>query len=102
MLLENIITSLSTFFFIAAIIFSFKLSRETGGEKYWVFFLISAIAFGIAHLVRQVPNFFLGNNVFLIAESSEIIGAFSLAYACYGLWTSMKKIRETVGKELDN
>ena len=95
MAFEMIMVALSTIFIIAAIFFSIMLSRETKGEKYWIFFVFSALGFGLSHLSGK-----LGQNFFGLQEAGEIIGAFSLAYACYGLYTSMKKIREKVGKEL--
>ena len=97
MAFELVMVFLSTIFIIAAIFFSLKLSRETKGEKYWIFFVFSALGFGLSHLSGK-----LGQNFFGLQEAGEITGAFSLAYACYGLYTSMKRIREKVGKELED
>ncbi len=92
----------STLFFLAAIFFSYKLSKETGGEKYWVFFAIAAISFGVAHIANKGFLFgFSSETLFVIREIGEIGGAFSMAYATFGLHSSMKKIREEMSRELE-
>ena len=101
MALEMILTIISTLFSLAAIYYSFMLSKETSGAKYWVFFLIASIAFAVAHLVSKDFLGFSSETQFIVKEMAEIAGAFSLAYATYGLYSSMKKIREKIGKELD-
>ena len=93
---------MSTVFFLAAIFFSYKLSKETGGEKYWVFFVIAAISFSVAHIANKGSLFgFSSETLFVIREIGEIVGAFSMAYAAFGLYSSMKKIREEMSKELE-
>ncbi len=100
MVLEIILIIISTLFFLAAVYYSFKLSKETSGTKYWIFFLIASAMFGIAHLVSKDFLGFSSETQFVIKEAVEIAGGFSLAYATYGLYSSMKKIREKIGKEL--
>ena len=95
MVLNEALMALSTLFMLAAIYYSALLSKETKGEKYWVFFLIAALAFGVLHILSK-----LGTETAAPREIAEIVGAFSLAYACFGLYTSMKKFRQKVGKEL--
>jgi hypothetical protein len=93
---------LSSIFFVAAILFSCKLSRETKGEKYWFFFVVSALGFGLSHLAAKGFLFgFSFEHSFIVHELGEIIGAFSLAYATFGLYSSMKKIRERMSEELE-
>jgi len=102
LVLELVLAVISTVFFLAAIFFSYKLSKETGGEKYWIFFVIAAIGFSVADLASI--GFFLNISseaFFAIREIGEIVGAFSLAYATFGLYSSMKKIREKMSKELE-
>lgn len=101
MAFNAVLAVFSTFFGILAIWFSYKLSKETGGEKYWVFFLVAAISFSVAHFSSK--GFFINyssETLFLIQELGEIVGSFSLAYAAYGLYSSMKKIRQKIGSEL--
>ena len=102
MAFELALSVISTLFFLAAIFFSYKLSKETGGEKYWLFLVIAAISFSVAHLAAK--GFLLNlssGTFFLLRETGEIVGAFSMAYAAFGLYTSMKKIREKTSKELE-
>lgn len=98
---EMILTIISTLFSFAAIYYSFILSKETSGAKYWIFFLITAIMLSIAHIVSKDFLGFSSETQFVAKEVAEIAGMFSLAYATYGLHSSMKKIREKVGKELE-
>lgn len=100
-MIELLLTVLSSIFFLAAVYFSFALSKETGGAKYWVFFLIASLAFATAHFISKEFLAFSSEIEFVVKEVAEIVGAFSLAYATYGLYSSMKKIREKVGKELE-
>lgn len=95
MVLKTALIVLSSVFFLAAVYFSAMLSRETKGEKYWFFFLIAAVAFGAVHVVSKMA--FLGLD---LQEILEIIGAFSLAYACFGLYDSMRKFRKKMGNDL--
>lgn len=101
MAFELVLSILSTAFFLGAIYFSFALSKETGGDKYWFFFLVAALAFAVAHLASKDFLVFSSETKFVVREIAEIVGAFSLAYATFGLYSSMKKIREKIGKELD-
>lgn len=82
-------------FFAVALYLSYKLSREVKGEHYWIFFSVAIIGFAITH-VATVPNLFgLDTNTLdTLHELGEIIGAFALAYASYGLYTSLKHIRK--------
>ena len=102
MAFELAVTLLSTVFSLAAVVFAFLLSKETRGEKYWVFFLVAAMSFLVAHI--SAKGFLLGfssSDLFLVQEIAEIVGGFSLAYATFGLYASMKRIRERTSKELE-
>ncbi|GEM_PF-3490623 len=102
MAFELVLSVISTVFFLGAIFFSYKLSKESGGEKYWVFLVIASASFGLAHLAAK--GFLLNlssETFFVVREIGEIVGAFSLAYATYGLYSSMKKIREKISKDLE-
>ena len=99
MAFDFVFVFLTGLFFLCAMVFSFLLSRETGGERFWVFFFASALAFG--------AGFFSENFLFSQPLAGEIkllaqaIGSFSFAYAAYGLYSSMKKIREKTALELE-
>lgn len=82
--------------FLVAVYYTYRLSEETKGEKYWAFFLIAALGLGVhewisifidAHLVAR-------NSAIILGEAGAIIGALSLAYASFGLYSYMKKVRE--------
>lgn len=87
--------------FIIAIYFTFKLGKETKWERYWIFFLISALAMGLYHFAIEIPweLGYIGNDVYYISrEISEAIWALGLAYASYGIYKSMKTIRKKFSK----
>jgi hypothetical protein len=85
-----------------AVFFAIKLSKETRGEKYWFFLLVATVSMAVFHIVRHPwPASMLSEEtVNVIIEITEIVGAFSMAYAAFGLYTSMKRIREKISKEL--
>lgn len=101
MALEIILTIISTLFSLGAIYYSFMLSKETSGAKYWVFFLVAALMFAVAHLASKDFLGIASETQFVVKEVAEITGMFSLAYATFGLYSSMKKIREKIGKDLE-
>ncbi|MEM5802931.1 MAG: hypothetical protein QW818_02635 [Candidatus Aenigmatarchaeota archaeon] len=87
--------------FLIAIYFTYKLAKETKWENYWIFFLISALVMGIYHFAIEIPweLGYIPNNIYYTArEISEVIWAFSLAYAAYGIYKSMKTIKERLRK----
>lgn len=85
----------TTLFFGVALYLTFKLSQEVKGEHYWIFFSIAVIGFAITH-VATVPNLFglEADTLDTIHELGEIVGAFALAYASFGLYSSLKHIRK--------
>lgn len=88
----------SSILFGVAVYYTYRLSEETNRGKYWMFFLLAAIGLGM-HEWLKVLQIFLRipeptYNLFL--ELGVVAGAASLSYASYGLYTSMKKIREKV------
>ena len=93
-MVQNILFSLITsLFFLAAIFFSYKLAKESRGEKYWLFFALAAVMLSLPHFLKLefFKNFFSEPFLAFFKESGELIGAFSFAYASYGLYSSMKK-----------
>ena len=87
--------------FLIAVYYTLKLSKETGWEKYWVFFFISALGMGIVHST-EIPygmGFIADNTKILIEEVGMIVSSLSLAYASYGLYKSMKIIRKKLQEE---
>jgi uncharacterized membrane-anchored protein len=85
--------------FLVVVYYAFRLSKETKNEKYWLVLAISAIFLAI-HQWTMIPweLHVITNDVrFVIQQISVIIGAVLFAYAIYGLFTSMKRIREKMG-----
>ncbi|MBI2676219.1 MAG: hypothetical protein HYX24_07205 [Candidatus Aenigmarchaeota archaeon] len=83
--------------FIVAIFFTYRLAKETKWERYWVFFLISALAMGIYHFAIEIPGelgYIPESAYYPAREVSEAVWAFGLAYASYGIYKSMRKIRK--------
>ncbi len=82
--------------FLVAIYFAYKLWRETRGERYWPYFLVSAVALGVREwAVIPVDLHLISRSTgILIVEASAIVGGLAFAYASYGLYASMKRIRE--------
>ena len=82
--------------FLVVVYYAFKLSKETKNEKYWLVLAISAIFLAI-HQWTMIPWEFhiITDDVrFIIQQISVIMGAILFAYAIYGLFISMRKIRE--------
>lgn len=82
--------------FVAAIYFTLKLSRETGNERYWVALVVTALSFGI-HQWFMVFNFYniVEMEYAMAVEGvTGLVGAFSFAYATYGLYASIKRVRK--------
>ncbi len=89
----------TTLFFVVALYLTFKLSREVKGEHYWIFFSVGIIGFAITHFAT-VPGL-LGlsaDTLDTLHELGEIVGAFALAYASYGLYSSLKHIRKRLAE----
>lgn len=86
---------------VAAIYFALKLSRETGNERYWVALVISALSLGI-HQLFMIFNFYEIVEIDYamgVEGVTGLVAAFSFAYATYGLYASMKRIRERLSRE---
>lgn len=84
--------------FLAAVYYTYRLSQETKGEKYWTFFLVAAATLGLPYWL-SIPhdlNLISGESLTLIGELAAIVGALSLAYASHGLYKTMKRIRKRV------
>lgn len=85
--------------FLVVVYYAFRLSKETKNEKHWLILAIAAIFLAI-HQWTMIPWEFhiITDDVrFVIQQISVLIGAVLFAYAIYGLFTSMKKIREKMG-----
>ncbi len=84
---------------VAAVVFTFKLWEETRGERYWLFFLVSALGMLVHHsiVIPMSMGLVSESDANLLSFGGELVGALSLAYASFGLWSSMRHIRKRVG-----
>jgi hypothetical protein len=82
---------------VVAVIFAFKLYRETDRGWYWLSLLLSAFFFALAQWVKIL---FPGGSRFalfgIVSEAGEITATLLLAISCYGIYRTMKEIRKRV------
>ncbi len=82
--------------FLFAVFYAFKLSKETKHEKYWVILATAAFLLAI-HQWMTIPWGFhlIGEKLKLTIEQvTAIIGSVLFGYALFGLYSSMKKVKE--------
>ena len=92
----EILIFLASLIFLIAIYYSFKLSKETHHEKYWLALALGFLVFAIHHWI-EIPLSFglLSEGVERVIEQvSSIIGSALFAYATHGLYISMKEINQ--------
>lgn len=90
------LTLLGSLGFLVVVYYALRLSKETENEKHWLVLALSAIFLAMDHwaLIPWELHLITDDARFVIQQASAIIGAALFAYAIYGLFTSMKKIRE--------
>ena len=81
-----------------AVYFSFKLSKETKHELYWILLSTGLFIFAVHHWL-MIPSLW-GNISFetieLIEHITSIVGGILIAYSTYGLYSSIKKINQKI------
>jgi hypothetical protein len=82
---------------MVACIVAFRLYLETDRKWYWLALFLSALSFGVSQwldilmpMSRQFPVF--GP----LRDASDIVGGILFAASCYGMYKTMKLIREKV------
>lgn len=97
-----ILVILSSIIFFFSSYFAIKLYRETDRELYWFFLVIAAFAFTFHSWVYMPYRFNIIDyeTFYLMMNTGEIVGGFSLAYAAFGLYNSMRKIRKRVSQRI--
>lgn len=94
----EVLVFLASIMFLFAVYFSFKLSKETRHEKYWLALAIGFLIFAVHHWM-MIPLSFgvLDENVERVIEQiSSIVGSVLFVYATHGLYTSMKEINKKI------
>jgi uncharacterized membrane protein YagU involved in acid resistance len=92
----EILIFLASFIFLIAVYFSFKLSKETHHEKYWLSMAVGFLVFAIHHWMMIPLSFGLLPEAVerVIEQVSSIVGSILFAYATHGLYVSMKEINK--------
>ena len=81
---------------LCAVYFSFKLSRETRHEKYWILLSLGLLIFAVHHWL-MIPSLWgdiSPETIELVENITSIISGVLIAYSTYGLYTSIRKINE--------
>jgi len=80
-----------------AVVLAYKLYRETDKGWYWLSLLLSVFFFAfsqwVAILFPVVQSFEV---IDILRQVSEIVATLLLAASCYGIYSTMKKIRKMV------
>lgn len=85
--------------FLVAIYFTYRLSGETRGGRYWLAFVVAAIGLGV-HEWLKIVNIFISIRAGVwrsLVEAGVVIGALSLAYGAYGIQRSVAEIKRKTG-----
>jgi len=88
--------------FVLAVFFAVKLYRETDRGWYWFTLLLSAVFIALPQwLIFVIPRAgFRPDPIFpIISEASGILTGLLFALSCYGMYSTMKRIRKRVGDD---
>ena len=95
----DLASGLALIFSVFSLVFAFLLSRESSHEKYWVFLVLGSLALAVNTAVDIFPLFLDTAILDLTSDVLLVVTSFCFAYAFWGLYSSMKKIREKVSGE---
>ncbi|MFB6193337.1 MAG: hypothetical protein ABEK00_03730 [Candidatus Nanohaloarchaea archaeon] len=93
---NTVLVGAASLAFLATIYFTYQLSQETHGGKYWLAFVVAAIGLG-AHEWLKIVDTVLGVSQgldTLIRETGIIVGAVALAYGSYGIHRSVVTVKQ--------
>ncbi|MFA5105462.1 MAG: hypothetical protein WC506_00720 [Candidatus Micrarchaeia archaeon] len=92
--LFRIITAIGV---VAAVYFAYKLYRETDKGWYWAGLFFSAFFFAVSQWIFVLDPVFGFRGISLaLRDSSELLAIFLFAISCYGIYSTMHKIRKRV------
>lgn len=96
--LELLIVLVVSVSFLIAVYFCIRLSQETRHERYWLALAIGAFMQALHHWLSLPWHFHLISESLLYwaYQLTALIGALFLAYAVYGLYSSMREIRRKI------
>ncbi|MHA1983917.1 MAG: hypothetical protein ACW967_06150 [Candidatus Hodarchaeales archaeon] len=90
---------LSTIFFLAATIIVVSLYKELKGEKYWIGLPLGMFFFFLHEILETLEQFYQLNIYDIGAELSEVVGAFFIMYASFGLRNILLNVKKTMNEE---
>lgn len=89
----HVIAALS---FLLAVFFAIRLYNETDKGWYWLSLVLSAMFFAVPQVLRFILPPVVGFNFRLmpvVEEASGIIASLFFTLSCYGMYATMKHIR---------
>jgi len=90
--LIQVVSAIST---LVALVFAFKLYRETDRGWYWFALLLSAIFFAVSGWIGLLaPILRRFEVIMLVRDISEIFGGLLFGLACYGIYKTMMEVRK--------
>ncbi len=82
---------------VSAVYFAYKLYKETDKKWYWAGLFFSAIFFAIAQWLFVIGPFVeIRGFLPIMRDTIEILAIFLFAISCYGIYSTMHKIRKRV------
>lgn len=87
---------ISSMGFVFAVYYAFKLSKETKHEKYWIMLALASLILAI-HFWAMIPwglHLITDKSQRYIGQIAGISGAILLGYSHWGLYSSMRKVKE--------
>ncbi|MBR9706678.1 hypothetical protein GOV14_06605 [Candidatus Pacearchaeota archaeon] len=87
---------ISSIGFVFAVYYAFKLSKETKHEKYWIMLALASLILAV-HLWARIPwglHLITDKIQGFIEQITGILGAILLGYSHWGLYSSMRKVKE--------
>lgn len=96
--LLNWLSLLASIVFLVAVYYCFKLSKETKHERYWLTLALGFFIFAVHHWTTPLWAFGIVSELTksIIEQVSSILGALLIGYSTYGLYTSIRKVKERV------
>ena len=96
--LDIIVHFLSIIFFLAATLITANLYRELKNEKYWIGLPLGVLFFFLHEISETLQQLYSLEIFDIIAELSEVIGAFLIMYACFGLRNVLKNVNKIMNE----
>ena len=96
--LDFIVHILSIIFFLGATLITVSLYQELKTEKYWIGLPLGVFFFFLHELLETFEQIYSSQIFDIGAELSEVIGAFLIMYACFGLRNILLNINKIMNE----